>query len=197
MPCTFCSIFSTSDSNIERWIRPRLPATQLCPEAPKLPAIRPFAAPSRSASSNTRMGDLPPNSSVVTAKLSAEFRTTWRAVSGPPVKAIRSISGCRVKGIAHCSASPVMTDTTPAGNPASSISLANSNIGAGASSDAFKTTVQPAANAGPNFVAVRNICAFHGTIAATTPIGSRRVNTCMSGLSIGSTAPSILSARPA
>ena len=50
-----------------------------------------------------------------------------------------------------------VTETTPAGNPAFSIKRANSSIGAGAISDAFKTTVQPAARAGPSFVAVRNI----------------------------------------
>ena len=37
------------------------------------------------------------------------------------------------------------------------------------------TTVLPAANAGPTLVAVRNISAFHGTMAATTPRGSRVV----------------------
>ena len=191
------AIFSTSVSRMPRCTSPREPATQLWPDAPKFPAINPLVALSRSASSNTRMGDLPPSSSVVTAKFSAEFRITWRAVSGPPVKAMRATSGWRVRGMAQFSASPVMTETTPGGKPASSISRANSSIGAGAISDAFRTTLHPAASAGPSLVAARNICAFHGTTAATTPIGSRRVKTCMSGLSIGSTAPSILSASPA
>ena len=38
-----------------------------------------------------------------------------------------------------------------------------------------ETTVLPAASAGPSLVAVKNICAFQGTTAATTPIGTRLV----------------------
>ncbi len=68
----------------------RDPATQDCPVAPQMPAITPFKAESRFASSKTMTGDLPPSSSVVTAKFSAVLRTTWRAVSGPPVKATRA-----------------------------------------------------------------------------------------------------------
>ena len=89
-----------------------------------------------------------------------------------------------------------MTLTTPGGNPTRSTSSAKANSGPGATSDALITTAQPAARAGPTLVAVSNISAFHGTTAATTPIGSRVVNTIMSGLSIGSVAPWILSARP-
>ena len=55
----------------------------------------------------------------------------------------------------------------------------------------------PIANAGASLTAVSNICEFQGIIAATTPIGILTVVTCMSGLSIGTTVPSTLSARPA
>ena len=54
----------------------REPATQLWPLAPKIPAMEPLTALSRSASSNTMNGDLPPSSSEISAKFSAEFRTT-------------------------------------------------------------------------------------------------------------------------
>jgi hypothetical protein len=64
--------------------------------------------------------------------------------------------------------------TTPFGKPAASTRRANSSSGAGPSSDALSTTVQPAASAGPSFTAERKSCEFHGTMAATTPIGSRR-----------------------
>ena len=87
--------------------------------------------------------------------------------------------------------------TTPGGNPASSINLPNSNRAAEACSEAFKTTVLPAANAGPSLTATKNNCEFQGTIAATTPKGSRFVKTNKSGLSIGSVLPLILSAHPA
>ena len=61
----------------------------------------------------------------------------------------------------------------PAGNPASWTSSAKASSGAGPSSEAFSTTVQPAASAGPSLTADRKSCEFHGTTAATTPIGSR------------------------
>jgi hypothetical protein len=50
-------------------------------------------------------------------------------------------------------------------------------MAAEACSEAFKTTVLPAASAGPSFTATRNSCEFQGTMAATTPIGSRVVKT--------------------
>ncbi len=73
----------------------------------------------------------------------------------------------------------------PVGKPASWMSRANSRSGAGPSSEAFTTMVQPAASAGPIFTAERNSWLFQGTTMATTPIGSRRSQTSMSGLSIG------------
>ena len=74
--------------------------------------------------------------------------------------------------------------------------LANSSIGAEACSDNLTTIVLQAANAGAIFTALKNNWEFHGTIAATTPTGSRNVIVHMSGLSIGSVSPVILSARP-
>ena len=97
----------------------------------------------------------------------------------------------------HGSPNPVITFTTPLGIPDFSTNFANSNKVTGASSDAFITTVFPIAKAGASFTAVNNIWEFHGMIAATTPIGILVVVTCMSGLSIGTTVPSTLSARPA
>ena len=63
-------------------------------------------------------------------------------------------------------------------------------------SDGLTTTVLPAASAGASFHAISISGEFHGVIATTTPSGSARVKLNMPGLSIGMTAPSILSARP-
>ena len=52
---------------------------------------------------------------------------------------------------------PVMMFTTPGGKPAWSINFANLSRGAGPSSEAFNTTVQPAARAGANLTADKNI----------------------------------------
>ena len=187
---------SSGSHSLSSTIR-REPATQLWPLAPKMPAMTPLAVLSRSASAKAMIGDLPPSSSVTWAKLSAVLRMTWRAVSGPPVKATRATSGWDVSALPQGSPRPVMTLTTPGGMPACSISSANSSSEAGPCSDALITTALPAASAGPSFSAVRNSWEFQGTMAATTPIGSRTVITSMSGLSIGRVAPSILSARPA
>ena len=97
-----------------------------------------------------------------------------RPSSGPPVKAMcatRDGGSARRRSVGP---KPVMTLTTPLGKPASSTSRANSSSGAGPSSDALTTSVQPAASAGPSLTAARKSWLFHGTIAATTPIGSRR-----------------------
>ena len=58
-----------------------------------MPETMAFAALSRSASSKTMTGDLPPSSSETTAKLLAELATICLAVLGPPVNAIRETSG--------------------------------------------------------------------------------------------------------
>ena len=76
-----------------------------------------------------------------------------------------------VSALPQGSPNPEITFTTPFGMPVSSTSFANSNIVAGASSEHLITTVFPIARAGANFVAVKNICEFQGTIAAITPIG--------------------------
>ena len=108
----------------------------------------------------------------------------------------RLTSGWLVRARPQGSPNPVTRLNTPGGNPASSTRRANSRTGAGACSEDLITTVLPAARAGAALVPVRSISAFHGTTPATTPMGSRSVYTCRSGLSIGRVAPWILSANP-
>ena len=57
-------------------------------------------------------------------------------------------------------------------------------MGAGPNSEAFKTMVQSEVNAGPSLTAERSSCEFQDTTAATTPIGSRRHQASISGLSM-------------
>jgi hypothetical protein len=64
---------------------------------------------------------------------------------------------------------------TPGGKPASSSNSPSRIAVSDVSSAGFRTSVQPAANAGASFMAVSTIGEFHGTIAPTTPIGSLRV----------------------
>ena len=66
--------------------------------------------------------------------------------------------------------------TTPAGSSASAIASASKKLSSTVSDDGFSTTVQPAANAGASFMNA-NVCGkFHGTMAPTTPSGSRRTS---------------------
>ena len=70
---------------------------------------------------------------------------------------------------------PLTRFTTPRGMPAFTTRSTSRTGASGASSDGLMTMVLPAASAGASFQIVSDRGAFHGTIAATTPIGSRTV----------------------
>ena len=91
----------------------------------------------------------------------------------------------------------MITFTTPSGMPASLTSRASSSAVTGVWSLGLTTTVQPAASAGASFQLSSSSGEFQGTTAATTPTGSRRVNTTKFGLSDGMLSPASLSAHPA
>src|SRR5206468_4087190 len=113
-----------------------------------------------------------------------------------PVKEILSTSGWRTRAAPAVDPPPATTLNAPAGKPASSASSAKSRAVSGVSEAGFSTTVQPAASAGANFQLAMLSGKFHGTIAPTTPTGSRKVYV-RKGPSTGSVAPTILSAHPA
>ena len=69
------------------------------------------------------------------------------------------------------SAAPVTTESTPAGNPASSASAATASAESGVCSAGFSTIVQPAASAGADLRVVIAAGKFHGVIPAVTPTG--------------------------
>ncbi len=88
------------------------------------------------------------------------------------MNATLATSGCSTSGAPTSAPNPVTTLTTPGGKPASSTSFMNSSTDADVNSDGLMTTVLPAASAGASFQAVSSSGEFHGTMAATTPIGS-------------------------
>ena len=90
-----------------------------------------------------------------------------------PVNATLSTSALRQSSAPASSPKPVMILTTPGGNPISWMSRASSIAVTGVSSDGLRTTVLPAASAGPSFQAAILSEKFQGMIAATTPTGSR------------------------
>ena len=94
----------------------REPATQLWPVAAKMPATCALAALSRSASAKTMNGDLPPSSSEVEARFSAELRTMWRAVVGAAGKGdVGDLRMARSARRRKSAPKPVMILTTPGG----------------------------------------------------------------------------------
>ena len=76
---------------------------------------------------------------------------------------------------------PGTTLNTPSGMPASAASSARRSAVSGDFSEGFSTTELPAASAGPSFHAAMISGKFHGTIAPTTPIGSRVISASASG----------------
>ncbi len=145
------------------------------PVAANTPATTPLAAASRSASSNTICGDLPPSSSVTLFRFSAAAWATARPVAVEPVNATLSTPECPARAAPSSREAPVTTLTTPGGNPASPASPASASVAAGECSEGLTTIVHPAASAGASFQVSSSSGEFHGVIAATTPTGSRRV----------------------
>ena len=148
---------------------------QVCPVAANTPATRPLAAASRSASSNTTCGDLPPSSRVILLMLATAACATFAPVAVDPVKATLSTPLCAASASPVDRSHPVTTLKTPAGSPASVRISANATVEAGECSDGFTTHVQPAASSGASLNVSSSSGLFHGVIAPTTPTGSRIV----------------------
>ena len=145
------------------------------PRARKMPDNTPFTALSKSASSNTNWGDLPPSSSVTRLRSAAAVAAMRLPLASEPVNVILATSGCSTKGAPISAPSPVTTLTTPGGKPAASSIAASSSVDADACSDGLSTTVLPAASAGASFHTASIKGEFQGVIATTTPSGSFRV----------------------
>ncbi|MNQ94767.1 hypothetical protein D3C85_1103020 [compost metagenome] len=175
----------------------REPAVHICPPPPKIPEMAPATACSRSASSNTIFGDLPPNSIATRFIWRAAASYTLAPVMSEPVKVIMATSRCSTKGAPISFPSPVTTFRTPSGNPACLVSATNSNELADENSEGLTTAEHPAAKAGAHLSAKKLSGAFQAVNASTTPMGSRVVNPTTPAFSIGITEPSILSASPA
>jgi hypothetical protein len=83
---------------------------------------------------------------------------------------------------------PGTTLNTPCGSPAATASSASRKAVSGDFSDGFSTTELPAARMGPSFHAAMIIGKFHGTMAPTTPSGSRVTSASVS-CAVGATSP--------
>src|SRR6266540_3246112 len=125
----------------------REPAQQTWPWLNQIASTTPSTTLSKSASSNTTNGDLPPSSSEIFLPLPAVAWRMIRPTSVDPVKAILSIPAC-LTIISPTAPSPVMILITPGGRPTSSQICANASAVSEVHSAGFSTTVLPIARAG-------------------------------------------------
>ncbi len=119
------------------------------------------------------LADLPPSSWATRFTVGAAARATSTPARVEPVNDTMSTSGWADSGAPTLTPSPWTRLKTPAGTPASSRISAKTMAFKGATSDGFRTIVQPAARAGATLQAIWLSGQFHGVISAHTPIGSR------------------------
>src|ERR1041385_9379475 len=117
--------------------------------------------------------DLPPHSSVQFFSIDAASPITRRPTAVEPVNDILSTMGCLTSSSPAPPPNPGMILTTPGGKPAACTIDASSIAVTGVSSEGLRTTVLPAASAGPSFQTAILRGKFHGMMAPTTPTGSR------------------------
>ena len=108
--------------------------------------------------------------------MNESFRTTGLEVSSPPITGASS-------------ASPVTTERTPGGTPASSAIRQSASAESGVCSAGLTIIVQPTASAGPAFRVIIAAGKFQGVIPAVTPIGSRRTTIRLSAWCAGIVSP--------
>ena len=181
--------FAAKASYTFAWTKKRFAHTQVWPALRYLEIIAPSAAASRSASSNTTKGALPPSSSESFLIVGATCFISSRPTSVEPVN-----ESLRTTGFAHISppiafASPVTTLSTPGGKPARCASSASAKAENGVASAGLITTVQPAASAGATLRVIIEQGKFHGVIAAHTPTGCFRTTRRRSFATVGITSP--------
>src|SRR5579884_1337726 len=90
-----------------------------------------------------------------------------------PVNATLSTPGWLTMAAPATGPSPVTRFTTPAGTPASTINSIKRIADSEVFSAGFHTTVHPHASAGASFHDASSSGKFQGTMAPTTPTGSR------------------------
>ena len=163
--------------------------TQVWPVLRYLEAMAPATAASRSASSKTMNGALPPSSSETFFMVAAHWAMSCLPISVEPVKVSLRTSGLEVSSSPMGPEAPVTTLKTPGGRPARSPSSARARAEKGVALAGFSTTVQPAARAGPALRVIMADGKFQGVMAATTPIGSFRTRMRLSGAWAGMVSP--------
>ncbi len=148
-----------------------LVAVQRCPAVPKAPHNTPSRASSRSASSMTITGFLPPSSRETRFMVFEHSSIIHFPVSRLPVKEIAFMRGCWTMAFPTVPPGPVTRFITPGDKPASISTSTNLWASRGVSLAGLKTIAFPVIRAGIIFQAGIAIGKFQGVIRPTTPIG--------------------------
>ena len=149
----------------------RLAQTQVWPALRNLQIIAPSTAASRSASSKTMKGALPPSSIDMRFIVPAHWAMSSLPTAVEPVNVSLRTVGLEVSSLPISTVWPQRMLITPGGMPARVASSASAWADRGVSLAGLHTTVQPAARAGPIFRASMALGKFHGVMQATTPTG--------------------------
>ena len=119
------------------------------------------------------MADFPPSSSSNRFSVPPAAAMMSRPTAVDPVKVTMSTRGSSTRARLAPRSDVVTTLTTPGGmSVASSTIRARASPANGESGDGLRTTVLPAASAGPSFMTFIVWGKFHGVMADTTPTGS-------------------------
>ena len=153
----------------------RLPAAQRWPALLKAERAAQRAAGSRSASSQTTSGFLPPSSSDTRARREPATRAISRPTAVDPVKLTTATRGSATSGAPASSPRPWTMLSTPGGRPASWAMRPKHQAVAGVSSAAFRTAALPHTRAGNTFHATLAIGVLAAMMRPAIPRGSRTV----------------------
>ena len=121
----------------------RLAAVQRCPVEKNALWIETLTAVSRSASSSTTCGFLPPISSWTFASRAAQFFATPRPTAAEPVKLTASTPGSFDRISPTTEPRPITRLKTPAGSPARAMISASAQAQPGTRSAGLNTTQLP------------------------------------------------------
>ena len=186
-PATKASATASSTTN-------RSVDMQIWPWFRNAPKAAAATAWSRSASSSTTKGALPPSSSSTGLRCAAARPATILPTLVEPVKLTRRTAGWAISAATTAAPSAgalEITFTTPGGKPASLRTCPTRWWVAGQVSEARSTTVLPQASAAATARVARITGAFQGARPSTTPAGWRIAMDRVPGLSDGMISPVI------
>ena len=174
----FSASLSANASATDSWTWKRLALVHASPPLRILASSAPSTAASRSASSKTRNGALPPSSIETFSTCSADCLISSLPTGVEPVNDILRTRGSSISGsMIDPDDDAVMTFRTPPGSPASSKICASASIDSGVCLAGLTTQVQPVASAGPILRVPIASGKFHGVMNRHGPIGWRIVST--------------------